>query len=306
MRQAGNAINSRQSGLRTGIAAGDMFSSGNVWIQYAYSDASQDRKDNYTGYTAKTSGFTIGADSELNRQLKLGLAYTYSEGNVKGSDGSTSKLDTEGNTVSVYSTFEQGPMFIDGYVGYTWGDNDGKRYVQGSEIKAQYDVNSWDVGLLGGYKLPLGHSGQWNWIPQVAFNYANIQPDDYKEKSGTGQSDILLFDKIKSDSYEIMELGAGLKLLGNIEAESMLFKPEVSLMAYHDFKDDPVTMTAHFAEGGNAFLVHGAKREDTRYQFAAAVDMAIRNNMTFTLSYSYDWMDSYKAQGFIARASYAF
>ncbi|WP_034831848.1 autotransporter family protein, partial [Endozoicomonas numazuensis] len=304
--QAGNAIGARQSGLRTGISAGDMFSSGNIWLQYANSDATQDKKDNYYGYEAKTNGFTIGADSDLNDRFKLGVAYTYSKGDVKGTDGSTSKMDTEGNTLSVYSTFEQGPLFVDGRVGYTQGENDGKRYVQGSEIKAKYDVNSWDVGLLGGYKLPLGQSGQWSWIPQIAFNYANIKPDDYKEQSGTGQSGILLFDKISSDSYEILELGVGLKLLGDIKTENMYFKPEASLMAYHDFKDDPVTMTAHFAQGGNAFLVNGANREENRYQFGAAVDMETHNNMTFTLSYTYDWMDSYKAHGFIARASYAF
>ncbi|WP_062267900.1 autotransporter outer membrane beta-barrel domain-containing protein [Endozoicomonas arenosclerae] len=306
IRQAGNAIGARQSGQRTGISAGDMFSSGNVWLQYAYSDATQDKKDKYYGYEAKTNGFTIGADSDLNDRFKLGVAYTYSKGDVKGTDGSTSKMDTEGSTFSVYSTFEQGPMFVDGRVGYTWGENDGKRYVQGSEIKAKYNVNTWDIGLLGGYKLPLGQSGKWSWIPQIAFNYAHIKPDDYKEKSGTGQSNILLFDKIKSDNFEILELGAGLKLLGDLETEKMTFKPEASLMAYHDFKDDPVTMSAHFAQGGNAFLINGAKREENRYQFGAAVDMETHNNMTFTLSYTYDWMDSYKAHGFIARASYAF
>lgn len=85
-----------------------------------------------------------------------------------------------------------------------------------------------------------------------------------------------------------------------------MFKPEVSLMAYHDFKDDPVSMTAHYAAGGNSFLVHGAKREENRFRFAAGVDMEFNSNVTLTVSYAYDWMDKYSAHGFIARARYDF
>jgi hypothetical protein len=65
-------------------------------------------------------------------------------------------------------------------------------------------------------------------------------------------------------------------------------------------------MTANYAQGGNSFLVNGAKREENRYQFGAAVDMETQKNITFTLSYTYDWMDEFSAHGFIAKASYAF
>ncbi|WP_257255130.1 autotransporter outer membrane beta-barrel domain-containing protein [Endozoicomonas sp. SESOKO3] len=306
IRQSRAAIGARQSGLRTGIAAGDTVTSDHLWLQYANMDAVQDKKDGYFGYEAKTQGFTLGIDSDLNERLTLGVAYTYSKADVKGTHGSTSRIDAEGHTFSVYSNFKQGSLFVDGRIGYSWGENDGKRYVGKSEIEAKYDVNSWDIGLLTGCQRPLGQSGEWSWIPQLAFNYANIKPDDYREKRGTGWFDILGFDRVKNDSYEILELGAGLKLLGDIATASTTVKPEVSLMAYHDFKDDPVTMTAHFAQGGDAFLVNGAKREQNRYQFDAAVNLESHSNLTFTLSYHYDWMDSYKAHGFIARVSYGF
>ncbi|WP_252179221.1 autotransporter outer membrane beta-barrel domain-containing protein [Endozoicomonas sp. 4G] len=304
IRQASSAVGARQSSLRNGNAASDMVASGKLWLQYAYSDATQDKKDLYPGYEAKTNGFTLGVDSDLNEMMTLGVAYTYSKSDVKGTDGSKKTIDAEAHTLSAYFSAEQGPMFVDGRLGYTWGENDAQRYVADNEIKAKYDVNSWDVGLLSGYKMPL--SAEWSWIPQLTFNYASIKPDEYQDKYGTGQSAILMYDRVKSDTYEIMELGAGLKLLGDIATTGMSIKPEVSLMAYHDFKDDPVTMTAHFAQGGNAFVMHGAEREQSRYQFGAAANMETSNNLTFNLSYSYDWMDSYKTHGFIARASYAF
>ncbi|WP_422411457.1 MULTISPECIES: autotransporter outer membrane beta-barrel domain-containing protein [unclassified Endozoicomonas] len=306
IRQARTAVGARQTGLRNGIAAGDMVASGNVWMQYANTDARQDKKDGYNGYEAKTHGFTMGVDSDLNERMTLGVAYTYSKGDVNGTDGSSSRIDTEGHTFSVYSSFAQGSVFVDGRIGYSWSNNDGKRNVVGNEIKAKHDLNSWDVGLLTGYKMPLGQSGEWHWLPQLAFNYASIKPDDYRETSVNDWSDILRFARVKSDTYEILELGAGLKLSGDITTASMTVKPEVSLMAFHDFKDDPVSMTAQFAQGGNAFLMSGAKREQSRYQFDAVINMESHSNLAFTISYHYDWMDSFKAYGFIARVSYGF
>ena len=77
-------------------------------------------------------------------------------------------------------------------------------------------------------------------------------------------------------------------------------------MLLHDFKDDPVTMTAHYAAGGDNFVVHGAKRDTTRYQFAASVEMDLQDNLTLSFNYSHDWMDSFKVDGFIARLRYVF
>lgn len=248
----------------------------------------------------------MGVDSDLNERMTLGVAYTYSKGDVNGTDGSSSRIDTEGHTFSVYSSFGQGSVLVDGRIGYSWSNNDGKRNVVGNEIKARHDVNSWDVGLLTGYKMPLGQSGEWHWLPQLAFNYASIKPDDYREAGVNGWSDILRFARVKSDTYEILELGAGLKLSSDITTASMTVKPEVSLMAFHDFKDDPVTMTAQFAQGGNAFLMSGAKREQSRYQFDAVINMESHRNLAFAISYHYDWMDSSRAYGFIARVSYGF
>ena len=312
LQQAGNAIGVRQSGRRTGISAGDLYMAGGIWLQYAYSDATQEERDSIYGYEAETHGFTFGGDTDVNEEFNLGVAYTYSDGKVKGKDGSTNKADTEAHIFSVYSTMTNGPAFLDAHLSYSMGENNATRFIQENggginEVKAAYDASSWNVSLTAGYNLPLGDSRDWSWQPLLVFNYSSIETDDYEEESVTGDSaDTLRFDKVQNNTYDVMEAGAGIKIIGDIDTGNMMLKPEFSLMGYHDFKDDPVTMTAQYAAGGNAFLVHGAKREEDRFRFTAGGDMEFRNNLTLTFSYSYDWMDKFAAHGFIARLRYNF
>ncbi|MBO9495995.1 autotransporter outer membrane beta-barrel domain-containing protein [Thalassotalea sp. G20_0] len=296
------AIDTRNTNRRTGMNSGDMMESGGVWIQYAYNDAKQDEKDGVFGYKDKTNGFTLGADWELDDMFDAGVAYTYAKSDISGEGaGSGSTMDSKNHIFTLYGSYDQDDMFMDGMISYASGDNKGHRNVSGNRVQSSYDSKSWGIGLSGGMTLPSNE--EWSWQPLVAFNYYRITTDDYRESAPLNY---LAFDQVKNDDYTIMELGVGVRLMGDIQSDDLAFRPAFKLMVLHDFKDDPVTMTAHYAAGGNSFVVHGAKRDTTRYQFAASVDMDLHDNMTLSFNYSHDWMDNFKSDGFIARLRYDF
>ena len=299
-RMSGKAIETRTTSIRTGISSGDMMESGGFWIQYAYNDATQDEHDGVFGFDAKTNGFTLGVDTELDDMTDVGLAYTYAKTDIDGK-GSGSSMDTKNHIFSLYGTFSQDEMFLDGQLSYSSGDNDARRSVVGNAVKASYDSKSWGISLTAGYTMPM--DDDWSWQPLGAFNYYRIETDDYSESAALNH---LAYDNVQNDNYSILELGVGVKLMGDIYMDDMVFQPAFKLMAFHDFKDDPVTMTAHYAAGGESFVVHGAKRDDNRFQFAASVDMELDSNMTLSFNYSHDWMDNFKSDGFIARLRYEF
>ncbi|WP_257296074.1 autotransporter domain-containing protein [Endozoicomonas sp. YOMI1] len=299
-RMSGKAIETRTASIRTGISSGDMMESGGFWIQYAYNDATQDEHDGVYGFDAKTNGFTLGMDTALDDMTDVGLAYTYAKTDISGK-GSGSSMDSKNHIFSLYGAFTQDEMFLDGQLSYSSGDNDAQRSVGGNSVKANYDSKSWGISLTAGYTMPM--DDDWSWQPLGAFNYYRIETDDYSESAAVNY---LAYDNVRNDNYSILELGVGVKLVGDIHMDDMVFQPAFKLMAFHDFKDDPVTMTAHYAAGGESFVVHGAKRDDTRFQFAASVDMELQNNMTLSFNYSHDWMDNFKSDGFIARLRYEF
>nr|MDT0250073.1 autotransporter outer membrane beta-barrel domain-containing protein [Endozoicomonas sp.] len=306
LKAAGKTLDDRMSGKRTGISTGDIFSAGGAWIQYSYSKATQDINDNVPGYHAKTNGFAIGTDNpvEEDQDIEVGIAYTYAKGKIEGNDGSRNKIDTDTHIFSLYSSFIEDDFFFDGRMSYSFGKNKGHRYVGSNQHDAKYDTQSWGVGLTGGYTYPLGYGLSWQ--PQVAFNYYTIKTSDFSESARDPAQTFLSYDQVNNGKYDIMELGAGLKLIGDINTDTLIIKPELGLMGYHDFKNDPVAITAHFAAGGESFLIHGADRDTNRYQFDATIHMDIQNHTTFTFSYSHHWADNFKADGFIARVRYEF
>ncbi len=306
LKAAGKTLDDRMSGKRTGISTGDIFSAGGAWAQYSYSKATQDLKDNVPGYHAKTNGFSIGADNPLeeDQDIEVGIAYTYSKGKVEGKDGSRNKIDTDTHIFSLYSSYIEDDFFFDGRMSYSFGKNKGHRYVGGNLHDAKYDTQSWGVGMIAGYTYPLGY--EWSWQPQMALNYYTMKTDDHTESARDPAQTYLSYDQVNNGKYDIMELGAGLKLIGEINTDSMIIKPELGLMGFHDFKKDPIAITAHFAAGGENFLINGADRDANRYQFDATINMEIESNTTITFSYSHHWADNFKVDGFIARVRYEF
>ena len=305
MQTAGDALDERMSTQRTGIDRGHGFSNRGVWIQYSYNKATQDVKNNVPGYHAKTNGFTIGADSVLenNRDIRTGIAYTYARGDVKG-EGTNSTIDTDSNIFSLYTSSWEDNYFFDGRLSYAFGKNSGQRTVDGKRCDASYRSRSWGVGLSGGYHMELKNS--WYWQPKVAFNYYGIDTDDYSESARDPNQSSPSFDQVNNSRYSILELGAGISLLADLAAKDTTIRPELGVMAFHDFKKDPVEVTAHYATGGESFLINGAERVRNRYQAEAALNVNVPDHTVCTLSYAYHWASHFKANGFIARISYEF
>ena len=304
-RMASSAISTRSNANRTGVNSGDMMSSGGFWLQYAYSEAEQDKKDGVFGYEAETSGFSLGMDTGLaDMDTTVGFAYTYAKGDIKGKGaGSGSSMDTKNYIFSLYGSFAMDNMFVDGRISYSSGENNGHRTVGSERIKAEYDNESWGFNVDGGMSIPM--SKEWAFEPMLAFNYFTIKNDSYRESASSAAS-FLAYDQVKDDKFTVTELGAGVRFVGDIQSGDYGFQPSASLMAFHDFNDDPVTMTAHYAAGGDSFVVHGADRDSTRYQLAASIGMSVQDNLKLSLNYSHDWMDKFKADSFIARLRYEF
>ncbi|MBO9482195.1 MULTISPECIES: autotransporter domain-containing protein [Gammaproteobacteria] len=63
-----------------------------------------------------------------------------------------------------------------------------------------------------GQQLTLGY--EWSWQPQVAFNYYTIKTDDYTESARDPAQPHLSYDQVNNGKCDIMELGAGLKMIG--------------------------------------------------------------------------------------------
>ncbi|HBO1367541.1 TPA: autotransporter outer membrane beta-barrel domain-containing protein [Pseudomonas aeruginosa] len=289
-----NVTGNRTSSLR-GASSGDVLQNTGIWAQALYSDANQDLRDGVAGFNAYSRGIAIGADGKLTDQLTLGVAYSFLHTSVNSDSGNTT--DVDGNALTLYSGFEQGNYFVDANLSYGINDNESKRRIAGSTAKGDYDSQVLGANVVGGYTYRLNQ--QFLVEPRLAARYARVDIDGYHEK---GSSAAL---KVDSQRYEVAELGAGVRVAGDVLVGNGNLQPQAKLMAYHDFAADEAQSTSTFTLGGTPFVSQGAKAVRNSYEAGVGADYHL-GAVTVGVSYDYTGKTDFNADTFTAKIRYDF
>uniref|UniRef100_UPI0035617962 autotransporter family protein n=1 Tax=Pseudomonas sp. TaxID=306 RepID=UPI0035617962 len=290
-----NVTGSRTSSGRQGLSSGDAFTETGVWVQALYSDANQDLRDGVAGYNAYSRGIAVGADGKLNDQLTLGLAYSYLNTDVNGETGNNTEVD--GHAFTLYSGYELGNYFVDASLTYGTNDNSSKRQIASTSAKGDYDSNLLGLNLVGGYSYHL--SNELLIEPRLAARYSMVDIDGFTEK---GSSAAL---KVEDQRYEVVELGAGVRVAANYPLGQGTIEPQAKLMAYHDFAADQASSTSTFVLGGTPFATTGAKPARNSYEAGVGVDYHL-GAVTLGASYDYLGKSDFNADTFTAKVRYDF
>lgn len=284
----------RTQGLR-GASAGDAFVERGLWLKALSSNAEQDARGGIEGFDAKMSGLALGVDGKLNEQLTLGLSYSYLNSDIQADGGN--QTDIDGHAITLYSGYEQGAWFLDSSLTLGLDHNDSQRYIAGTTAKADYDSHLFGLNVLGGYGFTLDNGLLLE--PRAAARYGRVDIDGFREKGS------LAALEVGDQRYEVAELGAGLRLAGNLLLGQGTLAPQATLMAYHDFAADRIDTTASFVFGGSSFTSSGASPVRTRYEAGIGVDYRLAA-MTLGLSYDYTGKESFSADTFQAKVRYDF
>ena len=290
-----NAVFGRVAGLRSGLSSGDVLSDTGVWVQGLSSNMDQDSRNGVSGYSANASGIAVGADGKLNANTTLGLAYSYLNTNVGSDDGN--KTDVEGNALTLYGSWDLDQWFVDGSLSYGHNNNDSKRYIAGTEAKGSYDSNVLSLNALAGYTFNLNDHLQFE--PRVAARYSNVRIDGFNEHGSSADL------QNSAQRFEVGELGAGARLIGDLPLAGGNLKPEATLMAYHDLIGDRVSQTSSFELGGSSFVVSGASPVRDSYEGSVGLNYQI-NAVTVGASYTYQTKTGFDANTVLFKARYDF
>ena len=268
---------------------------GGVWVQGLSSNMDQDGRGGNNGYSANSSGMAVGVDGRLNDTTTLGVAYSYLNSNIHSDLGN--KTEVEGHARSLYGNWALQNWFVDGSLSYGHNDNDSKRHVAGTTAKGSYDSNVLAASVIGGYSFKPSQAVVIE--PRVAARYANVRMDGFDEKGSAAAL------STRSQRYEVGELGAGVRLAGNLPMGAGSLQPEATLMAYHDLMGDRVAQTSNFVAGGAAFTTTGASVARDSYEASVGVNYQV-SDFTVGASYTRQARSGFDADGVMLKARYAF
>ncbi|MHA3738042.1 autotransporter outer membrane beta-barrel domain-containing protein [Pseudomonas sp. Eth.TT006] len=284
-------LNERSSRARSSASTTDK----RVWLQSLSSDANQDERRGVAGYDADSHGVAVGADGQLNADTTLGLAYSYLDSDVKSDLGH--KTQVTGHALTLYSNWVHDNWFVDSSLMYGWNDNESKRYIAGTQAKANYDSHVFGVSALAGYSVHLMPDAVLE--PQVGARYANVGMDAYREKGSSASLNV------GSQRYEVGEMGVGARLAAAFAVGSGSLEPEAKVMAWHDVIGDKVVTQSSFVLGGNAFTSRGTTPVRDSYELGMGANYRM-GAWSVGGSYNYVTASGFDSDGFTAKVRYAF
>ncbi|WP_017903789.1 autotransporter outer membrane beta-barrel domain-containing protein [Pseudomonas asplenii] len=290
-----NVIANRSGAARNGLSSGDEVAQKGVWIQALNSEADQDMRNGIDGYSANSHGIAVGIDGQFSRDTTLGLAYSYLDSNVKASGGN--KTDITGHALTAYGNWSHDHWFVDTSATFGWNDNSSRRYIAGTQAKADYDSSLFGLNALAGYTLQIDRHLILE--PQVGARYANVALDGYREK---GSSAAL---RVGSQRYEVGELGAGLRLASAFDLGQGSLEPEAKVMAWHDLIADKASTTSTFVLGGTPFTTSGAKPARDSYELGVGATYRL-GAWSVGGSYNYVAKTGFDSDTFTAKVRYEF
>ncbi|MET4696554.1 autotransporter outer membrane beta-barrel domain-containing protein [Endozoicomonas lisbonensis] len=295
-----------------GVSFGDEQAGKGIWMQVLAAEASQDSRKNKAGHTlsgfdADIDGFSLGLESSLEKgfyDITYGAAFTVA-GVKAEKKNSIDDNRLKNYQLSVYGSYTRDQWYLDGVLNYGRSKHERMRYVEHpdvvlSPIEADFNSNHYGLKLLAGFTYPYLNT---LFQPVIGFNYSRIVSDDYREKD-TGNT--RLAQSVSGQTYQKIELGAGLEMSRIYEIAQGTLEPSVRIMGWYDIKGDRVKTDSILIDGGGPLNFEGAK--PVRDSYSASFNLTYRrlDNLSIVLGYDRHQKSGYKSNNYTLRMKYDF
>ncbi|MBQ8630983.1 MAG: autotransporter domain-containing protein [Alphaproteobacteria bacterium] len=283
-RQIFNVAGSRLDGATRGMASGDsMIKKAGMWIQGLFNKSKLDKRD---GFDVDSEGIAFGADGYVNENVKLGVGYAYTESDI---DSVGRKTDADTNTGFVYGEYNAADYYVNGVASYSKGDYKEKKHVAGKLARASYDVDSFALQGIYGYKMG-------DFSPEAGLRYINAKQDAYTDTAG---------QHVGSNSSDTLTAILGGRYATNVKAGDYTLRPEVKLAATYDLLRDKNSTAVTLANGAG-YLVRGENLKRFGIEAGAGLSMAVSDNVKVGLNYEGRFKEDYTDHTGILEARYNF
>ncbi len=288
-------------GVTSGVAAGGMSANSGLWGQVFGTSADQDYRKGVRGYQADVVGGTIGADTLISDQARVGGSLSYAKTDADSANG-TAEIDSI--QVAAYGSYDyNGKWYSDALLAFANHSYDAKRNVVvgaiSNQAKGDFDGQQYTIKVGGGYRMDV--EGGLKVTPKASLRYSLLTQDNYTE---TGSTANLVVD---SDDQALFESSLGVSLSYPIVDGQVTYIPELRAAWEYDFIGDEQEMSSRFSSvTTNAFTTKGADIAQSTLKLGVGLDVLAQDNVTVSFDYDYESKANYAAHTGALKARFAF
>lgn len=266
-----------------------------IWAHYIHNKEDIDGMD-FGGvdgsYEAQYNGIVVGSDLYKNGKTTAGIALSYADGNINGSNiASTTKNDAEYYGASLYGRIDNGDSAILGDISYMHSDNDITQNNSGHEITASADADAFSIGIRAeqAYK-----AGAGKFVPYAGIRYMHLGAGDYSNSLGM---------EYNADDQNLWLLPVGVTYSAEVQSGDWTIKPIAEVGYVWTMGDRDTDQTVSLNGASDTF---GFETADSGSFIGRLGIEAEKADVTYGLSYEYQKGDTVKANKWMANLTWSF
>lgn len=266
-----------------------------IWAHYIHNKEDIDGMDlgGIDGsYEAQYNGIVVGSDLYKNGKVTAGVALSYADGNINGSNiASSTKNEAEYYGASLYGRIDNGDSAILGDISYMHSDNDITQNNSGHEITASADADAFSIGIRAeqAYK-----AGAGKFVPYAGIRYMHL---------GAGNYDNSLGMSYDADDQNLWLLPVGVTYSAEVQSGDWTVKPVAEVGYVWTMGDRDTDQTVSLNGASDTF---GFETADSGSFIGRLGIEAEKSNVTYGLSYEYQKGDTVKANKWMVNLTYSF
>lgn len=266
-----------------------------IWAHYIHNKEDIDGMD-FGGvdgsYEAQYNGIVVGSDLYKNGKTTAGIALSYADGNINGSNiASSTKNDAEYYGASLYGRIDNGDSAILGDISYMHSDNDITQNNSGHEITASGDADAFSIGIRAeqAYKASAG-----KFVPYAGIRYMHLGAGDYSNSLGM---------EYNADDQNLWLLPVGVTYSAEVQSGDWTVKPIAEVGYVWTMGDRDTDQTVSLNGASDTF---GFETADSGSFIGRLGIEAEKADVTYGLSYEYQKGDTVKANKWMANLTWSF
>jgi uncharacterized protein with beta-barrel porin domain len=265
----------------TGAAAPDVEKMRNGdWSSYISvfgNIGSQDSTSGFAGFDYDTYGMVLGQEKLIGEQLILGVAGSYAQTDISGSDGSGGG-DSDLYSGTVYANWFTDTWYVDGGLTYGHAENDVTRV----DFKSDVYSGSYDSALVGTW-IEVGYTsafGDFGLEPYGRISYVHGEHDGFTDSGPDAL--VLTTDDNETDNFKT-EIGARMNREWVYESGSS-FTVEVKAGWEHEWADEGVSINSSYL-GDDALNLKSAEADADAIVLGVRAEWACGNGISVGVEY---------------------
>lgn len=266
-----------------------------IWAHYIHNKEDVDGMD-FGGvdgsYEAQYNGIVVGSDLYKNGKTTAGIALSYADGNINGSNiASSTKNDAEYYGASLYGRIDNGDSAILGDISYMHSDNDITQNNSGHEITASADADAFSIGIRAeqAYK-----AGAGKFVPYAGIRYMHLGTGNYTNSLGM---------EYNADDQNLWLLPVGVTYSAEVQSGDWTVKPIAEVGYVWTMGDRDTDQTVSLSGASDTF---GFETADSGSFIGRLGIEAEKADVTYGLSYEYQKGDTVKANKWMVNLTYSF